>query len=251
MVGLRLMKIYDTFIFHNECDIARLRVDLISPYVDAIIVVEGLQDHRGNAHIPVFPLQDHPKVRYFAVELPEYGNTDIAGSRRETYQSDFIISGLYDAAPDDLILYSNADEIPNPATFDILRQIDAPVKLEQVLSYYYANCRTATKWYGTTAAKRKDFNRISDLRNRTIADTPYLSNAGWHMSYCGDLAFIQQKLLSFCHADMVQEYNTEENITRAIATGANLFGRDEHFTRVALDDTFPHNIRKFPNLYAE
>ena len=253
--GYTSMKVYDTFIFHNEVELARLRIDLLKDYVDCFIVVEANQDHRGKPRKRMFPLYELgqiAEIEYIVVDLPDYGSDDLAASRRENYQRDCILYGLDNVSPDDLILFGDADEIVDPRAFSYIKEMlsikNKPIKLGQYLSYYAPNMRTDEWWYGTTAAQRKHFTTLVELRNRTTQDTRFINGAGWHMSYCGNLEFIREKLQAFCHADLVAAFNTDDNIQHALETGANLFGRNEHFTKVKIDNTFPSNIGKFKHL---
>lgn len=255
MVDLHTMKVYDTFIFHNEVELARLRIDMLKRHVDYFVVVEARQNHRGKPRDLLFPLKELQKIaniRYIVVDLPDYGNGDLAASKRENYQRDCILEGLHGAESDDLIFFGDADEMVDPYAITPIKYIistaNTPIKLGQYLSYYAINMRTSGWWYGTTVAKRKHFTTLVELRNRTIQDTRYLNGAGWHASYCGNAEFIKEKLTAFCHADMVAAFNTDENIQHAIETGVNLFGRNEHFTKVEIDDTFPPNIERFKHL---
>lgn len=254
------MKIYDCFIFFNEVELAKLRIDLLYPHVDFICIVEGKQDHRGKPRTLRFDevlktLSDTRKIRYLAVDLPDYGLGDLAASYRENYQRDQLIKLLWDNESDDLIFFGDADEIPDPSI--IWHAIDltlrTPCKLEQYLSYYAFNCRAKEKWYGTTAARKWHFTRLTDLRNLTIASIPYIAYAGWHASYCGDVAQIREKLESFCHADAVDAYATEENIRACIESGNDLFARhgDYQFSWQPVDTTYPENIHKFMHLVKE
>ena len=191
------------------------------------------------------------KIRYIVVDLPDYGNTDLAGSMRETYQCNAIMQGLHDASSEDMVMYSCCDEIPDPrllADFERCTQ-EGITKVGQYLSYYYFNNRTSEPWYGTTIARRKHFDAIVDLRNRTAETTNSMTNAGWHASYCGGIDTIHEKLIDFCHADMIAPFATKEHITGAVANGTDLFHRpDMEFTYVPRDDTFPPNIERFPDL---
>lgn len=249
------MKIYDTFIFHNEVELARMRIDLLKGYVDCFIVVEANQDHRGNPRKRMFPLHELgqiAEIEYIVIDLPDCGNDDLAASKRENIQRNYILEGLSGANPEDIILFGDADEMVDPRQLsgicNAIKAINAPIKLGQYLSYYAFNMRAANWWYGTTVAQRKHFTSIVELRNRTIQSTSYVNNAGWHASYCGNAEFIKEKLSAFCHADLVAAFNTDENIKYALETGANLFGRDEPFTKIPVDETFPPNIRKFEHL---
>lgn len=61
---------------------------------------------------------------------------------------------------------------------------------------------------------------------------------GWHMSYFGDIAFIQNKLQSFSHQEYNNDqYNNPENILKAIKNGTDLFGRTgEELQTVEVED---------------
>lgn len=253
------MKIYDSFIFHNENDLIELRLDLLYPYVDYFIVVEGKQNHRGKDKSLNFLssriTQYMDRIRYFAVDLPDYGSDDIAASKRENYQRNCIAQGLFDADPNDLILFGDADEIADPRLFDFIELVTrtSPViKLQQYLSYFKLNYRGVGNnryWYGTTAARHGQLSTLEELRNLTIQNVPFVPNAGWHASYCGPVDFIVEKMDSFCHADAVRQWNTGDNIHRAIASISDPFHRDIVFEKESIDDTYPPNIKRFNKLY--
>ena len=59
------MKIYDCFMFYNEIDILKIRMDILYNYVDFFVIVEANKTLRGNEK-PYFFEQN--KVKFSAYE---------------------------------------------------------------------------------------------------------------------------------------------------------------------------------------
>ena len=120
------MKVYDCFTFYNEFELLELRLKSLWDIVDYFVIVEADKNHTNK-----------PKPFYFAERKDEFKeflpkirniqlNVDIdykgvGDWSIENGQRNGILYGLSDAAPDDLIFISDADEIPAP---DILKRIN-------------------------------------------------------------------------------------------------------------------------------
>ena len=85
-----------------------------------------------------------------------------------------------------------------------------------------------------------------------------IKNAGWHLSYFGDLNFIINKIKSFSH----EEYNTEyyldkEKIAYNLKHNLHLFNsNDRHFQYIPLEENtyLPGNLDtllKFVNTFLQ
>lgn len=119
------MKIYDCFMFYNELDILKLRMDILYNYVDFFVIVEANKTLRGNDK-PYYFEQNKlmfsaylDKIIHVKVDdLPIY---DSVGSYSiERFQRDAIMRALVLRCKyDDIILISDVDEIPNPNIFNI------------------------------------------------------------------------------------------------------------------------------------
>ncbi|RUP00625.1 hypothetical protein [Hyphomicrobium sp.] len=116
--------IYDCFTFYNELDLLEVRLHELYDVVDRFVLVEAKQTFQGkpkplhfNDNKAAFA-RYADKITHIVVDFPE---GDLAAGlttrpqndkwARQHYQRDQISRGLTDAAPDDLIIVSDVDEI--------------------------------------------------------------------------------------------------------------------------------------------
>lgn len=129
------MKIFDCFTFFNEVELLELRLKLLSPYVDYFILVEANVTFRGeekpfyfNINNKIFlPYKD--KIIHLKYET-EIKNTTPNDYSLEIQQRNYILEGLktVNVNPNDLVIISDLDEIPNPT---ILKQIKENILLSK------------------------------------------------------------------------------------------------------------------------
>ena len=110
--------IYDCIPFFNELDILKLRMQILAPYVDQFVLEESTVTFSGEPKEMVFAkhrdmfAEFADKITYIAVE-----NSPLEGTtthERDKFQKNQLIRGLTDCKPDDIIIFSDVDEIPNP-----------------------------------------------------------------------------------------------------------------------------------------
>jgi beta-1,4-mannosyl-glycoprotein beta-1,4-N-acetylglucosaminyltransferase len=89
------MKILDCFIFNDENEILKIRLNTLSPYVDKFIIVESLINHQGkrkkkNFNINLFK-KLKKKICYLLIKnIPKnYSSWQI-----ENFQRNYISNGL-------------------------------------------------------------------------------------------------------------------------------------------------------------
>lgn len=245
------MSLIDCTQYFQEDDVFLLRYKELSPYVDKFIVLEARETHRGKPKSIRFAHSHLPKVEHLILDhYPVDGTDDNAASARDWYGRDYLTYHL-GAQPNDWVMISDMDEIPNLESVNWLSTININgysnvFAFEQYLSYYYINYRADYKWYGTKLAQRKSFNQLGDIRRMHKDQCVVIPDGGWHASYLNGVTAIQNKLESFCHADMVKDANDIENILFAMARGVDLFGRGENFTPQYIDSTYPQHIMEFP-----
>ena len=109
------MKIYDCFSYWDEDLLLELRLNILNNYVDYFVVVESDKTWQNNPKEFKFKLDNFikfkDKIIYVRVDdMPEGENPWV----RENYQRNCITRGLHQAKDNDLIIISDADEIPNP-----------------------------------------------------------------------------------------------------------------------------------------
>jgi glycosyl transferase family 17 len=179
----------------------------------------------------------------------------------ESYQRNGIASGLQDAAPDDVIMVSDVDEIPKASRVRDFAAGDADeVALATDLYYYKLNCRclTATAHEVTPMLLRaRRFTTAQDARlwarRYWKYRTPVVRNSGWHFACMQDPAGLSRKLKSFSHTELSgPEFTDINKIEWRIRYGLDLANRkDMVFSAVPLDDSFPAYLRKHQSEYAD
>lgn len=237
--------VWDSFTFFNEFDVLEIRLEELDAVVDRFVVVEATRTFSGKPK-PLFFQENRaryerflPKIVHVVVEdLPEDG----PAWGREAFQRDAILRGLGDAAPDDLVLIGDVDEIPRASAVRYLveNQADAAVTFQN--TYYwklnFQNVRGAAHDPLTLLVRRRLLGTPQQWRLARFG-LPGLGGAGWHFSYLGNEEAIRRKIDAFSH----QEFNKPEfteTILERLERGEDLFRREGFEWRVVdVDESFP------------
>ena len=239
--------IWDCVPLFNELDILELRLRELAPVVDRFVIVEAMTTHKGDRK-PLYYAENvarfkewHGKIVHVVVADMPGGEGLSAIRRREMWQRNAIVRGLAGAKDDDMVLISDADEIPRvsalPALPAWLKENDgAIVTFIQKLYYYNLNTHAPDRpWPGTRAARASDVLSLTPhiIRNgmgQPDAHYPIharMDNAGWHYSYFGDAEHIRNKQTQFLHQELVTPENTALDAIRArVAAGQDIWGRE-------------------------
>lgn len=244
------MKIFDCLPFFNEFEVLRLRMAYLEDVVDRFVVVEAHQTHAGKPkplHLAGAGAPDllrHPKLALHAVDLP-VGGSDWA---RDQFQRDGLGQALAElgAAPGDMVLISDVDEIPGVAALQRAREALAAttgraiLAFEQRLCYFRLNYELVWSrklpWIGTAAVRFEHAASINGVRTtaRNIrgrhahgfdarAQVRRVPEGGWHFSYIGDDAALEQKLAA--HEEHGRKRRHGGSIRELIAGRRSLFPR--------------------------
>ena len=108
------MKIYDCFSYWDEDLLLDLRLNILDKYVDYFVIVEGNKTWQNNAKELRFDINNFinfkDKIIYVPVKnMPDGENPWL----RENFQRNCIERGLTNSRPEDLIIISDVDEIPD------------------------------------------------------------------------------------------------------------------------------------------
>ncbi|MEO6882917.1 MAG: hypothetical protein ABI199_02705 [Bacteroidia bacterium] len=274
--------IYDCFTFFNEFDLLEIRLNELNNVVDKFVLVEATKTHQGNDKPLYF---DENKERYKAfskkiihIIVNDYpSGENLSPWAYEHNQRNMIRRGLEKCAPDDVIIISDVDEIPNP---DKIKEHHANhgIKIfRQRMFCYFINCMNETitnspyTWNGSIMVNYKDIGNPQDLRelgmhllrlyhpnfyNRTFWNVFYwgkmrlkkqqvffIKEGGWHFSYLGGVEKIIKKLEAFAHSEYNKvEYKDIKKIESAINNGNDIFGRGFNYKIIKIDDSFPKYI---------
>ncbi|MCM1182512.1 MAG: glycosyl transferase GT17 family protein [Roseburia sp.] len=270
--------VYDCFQFFNELDILKIRLNVLNPVVDRFVISEATETFSGIKK-PLYYEENKEMFAEFADKIihvvvadtpkgPEWGTHE-----RDTFQKNAVTRGLKDCTDDDIVIFSDLDEIPNPDKIrEILRDFreDKIYHFAQRLFYCYLNMEEVSgkllsyagefegvarkKWIGSKMLSYKLLREqnllLGELRFPERKEIGIrVEDGGWHFGYMGghgekDIRRrVQEKVVSAAH----QEYNSRHvlsQVTDRIKEGKDIFGRDAQFVRCEIDETFPQYIRE-------
>jgi len=247
---MRPLKIFDCFSFYNEYDLLRLRMAYLEDVVDGFVAVEAHQTHAGKPK-PLYlaqegprELREHAKLSMHAVDLP----VGFSDWERDHYQRNAIGDAIRarGAQPDDLILVSDVDEVPAHSAIARAEGALAAARertlliFEQRLFYFRLNYELVWSrkmpWLGTAAARFEHMGSANGMRTtgRNVrgrhtqgfdrqATVFRLPEAGWHFSYLGGDAFLQQKLAA--HEEHAAKHRPARSVPELIERRMSLFPR--------------------------
>jgi len=259
------MKIIDCFNYFDEDLILDIRLATLFDYVDKFIICEATLDHAGNKKKLNFDIKKfkkyEEKIKYIIIDdLPKvvkkFKKHWHPAHARDQFQRNSLVRGLEDCEPNDLIMISDLDEIPNPEKISDFKKEDKYACFVQsnfLLKFNLLNI-SEPKWYGTRMCRKKDLKSPQWLREIKTRKMPFykfykpkfdkfIYDGGWHFSSVKNADGIYKKLNSYSE----QQWNNEkfkniEVIKRKIAQKKDLFDRNYNFKVLKIDKTFPKYI---------
>ena len=256
------MAIWDCFTFFNELDILELRLRELGPVVDRFVIAEATKTFANEAK----PLHFQENKARFAEFLPKIVHVvvdDLPAEGdawdREAFQRNAVARGLDGAAPDDIIMISDVDEIPFPENIEKLTPEAVAGHIWFIECDYYTyklNLAIDNKWVGLCAVRalqKKNLPAMQDLRafrarqsrrlpmpvNQAInvAKNVFrigrplthrlIEHGGWHFTFMNTPEKIQYKIKSYAHQERnTPEFNNLANLQRMIEEGRSICGRN-------------------------
>lgn len=221
-------RIFDCLMLYREIDLLEIRLNELYDHVDFFVIMESSRSFTGNENRPIFP--DHAarfekfrdKIRYvFLDEVPASAyvknpmtpDTDTC----EFWQRSQLRRGLTGAEDHDLIIYSDADEIPTisgirRASF-LLSAGEPMALLLQSWRLLYFDGVVDKPWRGsgvTTRANLRDHfeDDMNTLWGPRWTESPVamVKDGGWHISFLGHADMIRTKMKACGHPSMQQDF---------------------------------------------
>ena len=169
--------IYDCFTFFNELDLLEIRLHTLDKVVDKFVLVEATKTHQDKPK-PLHFLNNQSRYQQFKHKIihvvvddyPSYFSKlrKPTSWDLEKHQRNQIQRGLVNCSPDDVVIVSDLDEIPNPAKITAFKDREGVQVFRQLNFYYYLNCvnqeESEKVWYGSVMSHAKDFKRPQELR---------------------------------------------------------------------------------------
>ena len=226
------MRIFDCTTFYDENFILDVRFNILDQFVDKFVICESAYSHSGKKKKFNFDISKFEKFKHKIIYLkidhePKnliYKSTNNENTKENTkdvrinaikriaYQRNFLKEGIVDASNNDLIFYSDNDEIPklNDANLDKIQ--NKLIFFKQKLFYYKFNLFCDRyDWHGTKGCKKKDlidfewlrniktkkynFYRLDTIFSKTkYTDVKIINDGGWHFSQLKKIDDIYSKL---------------------------------------------------------
>ena len=253
----------------NELDLLEIRLNTLDSVVDYFVIVEATTNFQNKAK-PLYFEKNKERYNLFLHKIIHIVVDDMPNSfntrELEAFQRNAIIRGLTKCEPDDQIIVSDLDEIPNPEKIHIAATYDGYKGFVQHLYYYYINyaCIEMQHLPWSIMSSYKLFDGAQNMRNRIMKEQSniltrqkdnelvLIENGGWHFSYLGGVDAIINKLNSIADPEYKKDkYKNKQYIEKAINTGKDLYGRDLSFEYKELNDNFPAYLIRNAQLYSD
>ena len=229
------MQIYDVIPFFNETSLLTLRMEILDPYVDYFVISESPWTFSGREK-PLYFEQFRDQYKKFEGKIIYQVNKDNDPNwnqwQRSFYQKGNILSDVASSLKeDDIIISSDADEIPDLNKIDFQKVLDTNhlFLCGQILFYYYMNTMMMMKgvpenWEGTRILpwkllRRTSLTEIRGLDNSFLrycaSEVEHIPQAGWHFSYLGGIDAMKFKISAYEHQELNNDFifsNLQKNL---------------------------------------
>lgn len=295
-------KIFDAFLFFNELELLEIRLHTLAHTVDYFVITEATRTFSGKPKEMLFaknrakfdkfehkiiynpidcePNWDstrHTRQRYYTglhQVLQHKSNGKPLSSlsadfQREVFQRDSIVEGLINrATPEDLVIISDLDEIPNPNEVERLKfnyRNEGIVTFRQKWHMYYLNVVSKSDWFGSRVCEFGHLEGRSvdqmrfHLEDRKKQPGPIIEDGGWHFSFLGGATRIKEKLEAYSYQGRRSRIVLSaldrlfpNRIMQKIDRNLDIFNTGRVFKITELDSTYPsyisQNLEKFGHL---
>ena len=237
-----------------------LRLNVLNDYVDFFIISESTRSHQGKIKKINFNINNFPKfkdkIKFVVAEYKEEINfkNHIGGeSPVEQHQRNALIEGIKDASPEDYIILSDSDEIPDLTKLNEIKKSKKFIAFSQKMFMYKLNLQNLDEsgWIGSKITKRKNLNSMQSLRNLKFKHYPFwridklnlqIIKGGWHFSFLQSPDQILKKIRSYSHGEFNDSSLSKETIEERILNNKDIFNRGFKLKKIDLDNDYPKYI---------
>jgi len=222
--------------YFDEDLLLDLRLNILNNYVSKFVITEATYTHSGTKKKLKFDInnfkQFKDKIKYIVVDeqppnILQINNDDdlekkgqkliLNGYARDNYQRNRLADGIKEVSPDDIIIVSDLDEIPNLTKINFNQIKNNIIQFKQKMFYYKLNLYYPNfDWFGSKACKKKNLISPQWLRNikskkyskfridlilnkKKYSDIFYVMDGGWHFTCMRAPEDLKYKLLNFAH----------------------------------------------------
>jgi len=266
-------QIYDCTTFYNANLLFEMRFHTLKNVVDYFVVCEANKDHTGNYKgynfKPKISEEEKKKIIYIQVDnLPSIKIKGKKDYKLLSIQMENLFRGIEKANNEDLIIFSDEDEIPNPEAISSFNRKKYKFGLLLQNAYFYKlNIMGIDEgngnWPGSRVCLKKNLKSFFKFRLLKVKNIKYpfwridkekniqlIKNGGWHFTYLMTPKEIIKKIESMAHTEFnKEEFKKEYTIESNIKDLKDPFGRNLRLVKVEIDNSFPKYLRDNRNLY--
>ena len=268
-------QLLDVFLFYNELDLLKARLDYLGPMVDYFIISEASVDFSGREKAFILSKELIKTLPYGekVIYHREYLNLSSIPwvykklkycNRKNRFlwkiqdaQRNSTLMPLKKFHANDIIIFSDLDEFPSESAIyegiQLLQANNTETKKVRAYSldqtFYYYNLNNAApedKFYGsvmTTLGIFRDYlpHKFRSEKN----DLMHITKGGWHFSYFMDEEKILNKIFAISDVENLSAYKniSAAEIQKKIISGSDLYDRG-----TTLDD---QEYKKIPSKVIE
>jgi len=247
-----------------------MRFNILNEVVDKFVVCECIYDHRGREKKINFSKNRFPEVSHKIEHVIVKNKFPKKNTpwENQSLQREFIFEGITEASNEDLIMFSDPDEIPNPKKLkDLILKKKFGIFFQKMYTYKLNLFnKHETPWEGTRICKKRDLKSIDWLRHKVLfknlkygfwrfdkeKNIQIINDGGWHFNYLLKAEDISKKFKSLAETSWdKEEYLDVNKIKKKIEQKIDLFNRGHVFEEVVIDDSFPNYLRDNKKRYVE
>lgn len=272
--------IVDAFHMFNELDIVELRLRELYDTVDYFIIHESTRTHTGfpkplyfkenlNGRFKKFwkkiiyrTIDDTPdnflylnpdeakdewqKIVFEKVNRDIFWDKHHLPYSRDAYEKESIIRSMEFLHDDDIVMFSDADEIPNHLLVENIKNFFNPHEIynfQQYHYWFYFNCLRPDKWMGNILLSFKQFKKRSVCSLRKYREGIALQDAGWHFSFMGGANKVKEKITNYGEQSINRPdvtTNMKEFIDDCITNKHDFYGNFCNFEIIPIDCAWKH-----------
>jgi len=232
--------IWDCFTFSGEMDVLNIRMQELKPLDVTHVLVQAFETFSGMQKKCTYfnRTQNDNLLVNTLLGLPEGTVWE-----REAFQRNTIMDCLSNAKDDDIVIISDADEIPCKEAVKRYKTYMGVAALNMNLYYYYLNlCSGKQVWampkiltYGML--KNSTPNEIRNNNAQTV-----MHDGGWHFSYMGGIDAIKNKIESYSHIEHNTAQFKNDNFIKSKIDNNEFLFDDKKLTLTEIDETYPSFI---------
>ena len=260
------MKIFDCITFFRENFITNIRFEILKDCVDYFVICESKFDHKGNKKKLNFKLlnKNFKNKIIYTVHEKNFSKSNTPWQNQAT-QREHLKNCVFDYSKNnDLIMFSDPDEIPNPSKVKNLKLTKKYGIFMQKCFVYKLNLFNSyeTPWEGTRICLKKNLKSIDFMRQNVLKKNlqhsffniikeksiQIINNGGWHFNNLMSASEISKKIKTFAHTEFsIDRFSSVKIIKKKIDSKEDLFERGHFYKKIKIDKSFPEYILKNKN----